>query len=136
MCCCVFSLFDVNLAVSIPVHQKQLHSASRGQPHRLPGITPFMFLRIVSLILKLNVNWRLYSVHIIRPPDIVCRKALINAVGLFYRACNLLYHALAARQMCITGSAIVSTRSSCSAFSPTPPLIFTGSKNVKFGLDR
>jgi len=67
--------------------------------------------------------------------DIVYRKALISAAVLFYQTPILLHRAAAARQMYTTGSVVDYTRYSHSAFSPTPPLIFTGSKSVKFDLD-
>jgi len=54
-----------------------------------------------------------------------CRKAFLrNAAKPFYRASNLLDRtvAVAARQTYITGSAVVSTRSSLSIL-PIPPLI-------------
>ena len=54
-------------------------------------------------------------------PDIVCRKALISAADLFFTESSLLHRAAAACQMYSTGSAVGSTRSSRSAFSPTLP---------------
>jgi len=61
-----------------------------------------------------------------RPTSIECRNVfLINAAELFHRSSNLLDRAVV---KCIPQ--LVSTRSSHSAFSPTPPLIFTRGQKV------
>ena len=72
-----------------------------------------------------------------RSPDIDMSEGLNKRCCHFYRTSNLLHHATAAHQMYITGSVVGSTRSSRSAFFPTPPLIFTGRgvKSVTFGHD-
>ena len=70
--------------------------------------------------------------NLIRLPDVATSNALINAaVTLFSRIPNFLNRTTAAHQY--TTALVV--RYTLTQHSPHPPLIFTGSKSAKFGLD-
>ena len=78
-----------------------------------------------------------FQILLIRPPDIVCRKALINAAVMFFYQTPILLHVA-----CSGPSNVYHRfgRTACSivplSILPRPPH-FTGSKvSVKFGLDR